>query len=245
MSFFKEKKYRLKRIEVIPDECPGLFFAFLLFVFMTLFLSFPFSLIEAIVESVRNAVKTSDLVLTTGGIGPTHDDITYSSIAAAFGDRLTLHQPTVDQMFTFYGFSSLTSSRLQMARFPSRATAVIPVPKLWVPIVVVEHKCHIFPGIPSYFERMLHSLGPLIPDGPDSFHQNVFTAAKESDIADFLRDIADRYADRGIEIGSYPSVDSNRMYNVRISIFGYSNVLVDEIATEISKGVDGFRSLPK
>jgi molybdopterin-biosynthesis enzyme MoeA-like protein len=199
---------------------------------------------KVIIDSVRNAVQTTDLVVTTGGIGSTHDDITYASIAAAFDDRLELHQPTVDRMFPFYGLSSLTSSRLRMARFPSRATAIFPMNDLWVPIVVVEGKCHIFPGIPSYFTRMLHSLRPLLPDGPDTFHVDVYTAARESDIADYLRGVADEYAEQGIEIGSYPNVDPNRPYGVRVSIIGFSDELVEEVAAKISHGIEGFRTLP-
>ena len=198
---------------------------------------------QEIIDSVRKAVSTSDLVITTGGIGSTHDDITYESIAAAFGDKTALDQPTVDRMFTFYGFSDLTSARLRMARLPSRCTTIT-VPNLWVPIAVVEKKCHIFPGIPSYFERMLNVLRTSLPDGPDSFHTNIYSTQRESDIADFLRDVADRYAEKNIEIGSYPHMEVGRPLYVRISIFGYLDSLVEEVASVIERGVNGSRTLP-
>lgn len=127
------------------------------------------------IEASRRMVKNYDFVITSGGIGPTHDDITYQSIAKAFGQPLKHHEETLRRL---NGHASRRTdlqnqtaeqktARERMALFPAEAEVLFVGEDLWVPVCRVEGKLCIFPGIPSLFQRMLTGLTPYLPL-PDS-----------------------------------------------------------------------------
>jgi len=128
-------------------------------------------------EEIGNAVtelsRKYDLVFTSGGIGPTHDDITYEAIANAFGLKLEEHQPTVERMLN-HGFvredsillklpgipnrpkpRPLNAARLRMATLPTPCSVMYPCDNLWVPLVTVNNNVSILPGVPRLFESMI------------------------------------------------------------------------------------------
>ncbi|KAK9446808.1 MoaB/Mog domain-containing protein [Limtongia smithiae] len=180
---------------------------------------------EEIVEAVRRMAKNYDFVVTSGGIGPTHDDITYSSIAKAFAMPLVLHDETVERMKK-YGRRRIDPSdvaahaaQMRMATLPlgSSAANADPAEKVdviyslegsWVPVVCVASKIHILPGIPKLFNGLLTGLLPyIVPRIPASQRKVrllVSTHKPESVMAPFLTDLQDRVNDKGIKIGSYP-----------------------------------------
>eukprot|EP01135_Chromosphaera_perkinsii_P007068 Nk52_evm7s684 gene=Nk52_evmTU7s684 len=129
---------RLHRVEVIGDEQ------------------------EEIINTLRRVAGTPDvdLVFTSGGIGPTHDDITYESIAAMFDQPVELHEPTVARMRTKMADLRINNkddkpdARLKMAMLPSNPTHVHFGNKIWVPLVQME-KILVLPGVPQIFSAML------------------------------------------------------------------------------------------
>lgn len=177
----------LRRVEIVPDAE------------------------KDIINSVRYLSATYDLVFTSGGIGPTHDDITYESIANAFDSPLEYHQPTLDRMEKILAATDpsqkITEPRKRMALIPKNAQVVFTSPDLWVPLAIVNNNVHILPGVPFIFDRMLRDYIPTLRArwGGSPFHRvQVVTERKESDIADALRQ-AQVEVGGNVKIGSYPA----------------------------------------
>ena len=120
-------------------------------------------------------VKNYDFVITSGGIGPTHDDITYASIAKAFNQSLKYHDETLQRLNAHASrrpdiqnqTEEQKKARERMALFPENAEVLFIGEDIWVPVCRMEGKLCIFPGIPSLFQRMLAGLTPYLPL-PDS-----------------------------------------------------------------------------
>ena len=122
---------------------------------------------EEIVEAARRLTSHYDLVVTSGGIGPTHDDITYESLARAFDPeegKLEYDDETLERMYELskrrFNFKDQTeeqqTARKRMALFPVKHAEVLHVdPALWVPVVRMKQRLCILPGVPKLFEQLL------------------------------------------------------------------------------------------
>ncbi|KAH9851041.1 MoaB/Mog domain-containing protein [Lenzites betulinus] len=218
--FCFENGIDLKRIEVVPDEE------------------------DDIVEAARRLVKKYDFVITSGGIGPTHDDITYASLAKAFDQPLEHHAETLRRMGEMIRHRADLSqqtdeqrtTRERMALFPARAEVLYIAPDVWVPVVRLEGRLCVFPGIPRLFQRMIDGLVPFLPLPPPSerpCRQQVFTTLPESSIAPFLTALQARTKAAGVRIGSYPLLTKG----VYVSLIGRDadavRVLAEEVAVEL------------
>ncbi|KAJ2808266.1 hypothetical protein H4R20_000949 [Coemansia guatemalensis] len=187
----------VQRIEVIPDQR------------------------DEIGRTVKQLARNHHIVFTSGGIGPTHDDITYSALAHAFGSKMTHHLPTLDRMRRIMqkrGVSTLPDPHgsadqvacARMALLPDSAQVLHPCEELWVPIVCVAGNVHVLPGIPGLFERLLDAYLPGLVERlggrpPQGFVRVlVATHLRESVIAPVLEELQRRYAKHGIQLGSYP-----------------------------------------
>ncbi|OBZ76949.1 N-acetylglucosaminyl-phosphatidylinositol biosynthetic protein gpi1 [Grifola frondosa] len=189
--FCFEHGIELKRIEVIADDE------------------------DEIIEASRRMVATYDFVITSGGIGPTHDDITYASLAKSFELPLTHHEETLARMTEMtrnrpdivQQTAEQRTARERMALFPAGAEVLFIAPDVWVPVVRLGGKLCVFPGIPKLFQRMLDGLLPFLPLPPPSerpFRQQIFTSLPESSIAPYLTELQARTKAAGIRVGSYP-----------------------------------------
>lgn len=163
--------------------------------------------IQATVRRLRQRVGDTGFVFTSGGIGPTHDDVTYEAISEAFGRKLERHAPTVALMEEHYKARNLelNEARLRMATLPSPAEDVLFTSGLWVPLVVVD-RIHILPGIPRLFQSMVLAHQDRF-SGPLSSTKLLFTHKGEGDLADPLAQVA--AAHPGVIIGSYPNTGAN------------------------------------
>lgn len=157
---------------------------------------------ERIGEAVNALRVKHDYVFTTGGIGPTHDDITVDAIAAAFGVPVIVHPEARRILEDYYRdrTGGLTEARLRMARTPEGAE-LLRNPYSGAPGVKMKN-VYILAGVPSIAASMLEALTGQLEGGRPVVSVTVGARAAESDVADLLRET--EAAHPGVAIGSYP-----------------------------------------
>ncbi|NUR45501.1 MAG: competence/damage-inducible protein A [Sphingomonas sp.] len=158
--------------------------------------------IERIATAVNELRAAHDYLFTTGGIGPTHDDITVDAMAHAFGVPVVIH-PEARQILEDYFRNrpgGLTEARLRMARVPEGAE-LIPNPSSGAPGVKIDN-VYIMAGVPGIAASMLEALTGQLEGGLPIVSVTVGARAPESDVADLLRETEE--ANPGVAIGSYP-----------------------------------------
>jgi molybdenum cofactor synthesis domain-containing protein len=168
----------------------------------------------AIVEAVNALRARNTYLFTTGGIGPTHDDITADSVAKAFGVGID-HDPRAVAMLRerFPNAADLNEGRLRMARIPFGADLIAnKVSK--APGFRIEN-VFVFAGVPSIMQAMLDEVGPTLAAGVKVLSESVRADAKEGDIATPLGAV--QKAHPGVASGSYPFVDEGG-FNTHIVI---------------------------
>jgi molybdenum cofactor synthesis domain-containing protein len=156
----------------------------------------------AIVEAVTTLAARNAYVFTTGGIGPTHDDITAAAVAKAFGVPLHRHPDAVAAMQVHYGDPSmLNEARLKMCDVPEGAT-LIANPVSAAPGFRIAN-VHVLAGIPRIMQAMLESLAHEIAGGAPTLSRTLRVALGEGTIAELLGRIAADFPD--LSLGSYPA----------------------------------------
>lgn len=167
--------------------------------------------VETIAAEVRSFSRTYDYVFTTGGVGPTHDDLTMEGISHAFGLKIK-RDPELEAALRGYYAAELVGPNLRMADVPEGARFV-GAPGLWFPVIVVEN-VYIFPGVPEIFQRKFRRIRELFRDEP--YHmKEVFLRADEGQIAAVLHDILARFP--SLLLGSYPYFD-DRAYSIKLTL---------------------------
>ena len=157
---------------------------------------------QTVVDTVNEVRKKFDYVFTTGGIGPTHDDITADCIAKAFGVGISEHPEAVARMTRHYGDAALfTPARRRMARVP-HGGILVDNPVSVAPGFQMEN-VFTFAGIPKVAEAMFQSMKHRLVGGDPVLARTVRTNLPEGIIAEPLGALQGRYAD--IDIGSYPA----------------------------------------
>lgn len=184
----------------------------------------------AIVSAVKALGAAYDHVVTSGGIGPTHDDITADCIAEAFGvpidvrdDARAILQAHYDRQGT-----ELNAARLRMARIPDGAT-LIENPVSAAPGFVLGN-VHVMAGVPAVFQTMVASVLPTWVGGAPLLSQSLRIERGEGDIAGPLGELAARYPD--LSIGSYP-YQRDGVYGANIVIRGADGAQVDAAIGEL------------
>jgi molybdopterin-biosynthesis enzyme MoeA-like protein len=214
-------------------------------------------------EGVRRMSANYDFVVTSGGIGPTHDDITYQSIAKAFGLPLKLYQPAFERMkkltkphptqpdFNWDEPSPALTARLRMVELPydenidEDKQSVFVADDSWVPITTVNGNVHVLPGIPRLFEKLLEGLKEVVvvprladPAGNGSYRVLISTPLPESTVAGYLTDLALRVAPHGVKVGSYPRWGKKRN---TVTLVGSDKDYIDSIVADVAQNVQGRR----
>jgi molybdenum cofactor synthesis domain-containing protein len=182
-------------------------------------------------EAVNALRAVHDYVFTTGGIGPTHDDITVDAIAAAFGVPVVLHPQAQAILEDYYRGrpGGLTDARLRMARVPEGAE-LIPNPSSGAPGVRMGN-VYIMAGVPHIAGSMLEALTGKLEGGRPIVSVTVGARAPESDVADLLRDT--EAAHPGVAIGSYPFIKDGR-YGANFVIRSEDGELARETSDDLS-----------
>lgn len=156
---------------------------------------------EAIVTAINELRAANTYVFTSGGIGPTHDDITAECVAEAFGVGIDVREDAREILLAHYGDpDKLTPSRLRMARIPDGAT-LIANPVSGAPGFKMEN-VHVMAGVPLIFNAMVESVRPTLEGGPPMLSHAFRIPMAEGDIAGPLAELAAAHPD--ISFGSYP-----------------------------------------
>ncbi len=156
--------------------------------------------VDLIAQEVRTMSDAYDFVFTSGGIGPTHDDMTMESVAQAFGRKVTRSETIANRLERASG-GAPNESALKMAMIPDDAQ-LVDAGDLWFPVVIVEN-VHVFPGIPELLRKKFESIR-------DRFHgvpvllKSVFVRRRESEIAHLLNDLLHAFPE--LMLGSYPKI---------------------------------------
>jgi molybdenum cofactor synthesis domain-containing protein len=177
----------LKRIAVVPDE------------------------MDAIAEEVRYCSPRFEFVITSGGVGPTHDDITIAGVAAALGRPVVIH-PQLEALIREHWSDRPNKAGLKMAEVPEGALLNGGGPLIF-PTVQVEN-IYMLPGIPQLFEGKLLALKPRFVTDPFFMH-TIYTSAGEGRIAGLLDTCLERFPN--LMLGSYPKI-GNAEYRVKVTL---------------------------
>lgn len=162
-----------------------------------------------IVETLNEARARYSYVITTGGIGPTHDDITAASVARAFGRKMIRHPDVVARMTAFFG-DRLNEARLKMSEVPDGPdVSLIETDGNIAPGFRIEN-VFVLAGIPSIAHAMFEALAPQLTGSAPMLSGNVGANIREGDIAAGLSAIQAKYAD--VAIGSYPTMAGGRFH---------------------------------
>jgi molybdenum cofactor synthesis domain-containing protein len=156
---------------------------------------------DAIVAALNDLRGAYDLVFTSGGIGPTHDDITADAIAAAFGASIGVREDARAILERHYGDpAKLTEARLRMARIPDGAV-LIENPVSGAPGFRIDN-VYVMAGVPAVFQAMVASVLPQIEGGPPILSASFRAPIAEGDLAGPLGEVAKSFGD--VSFGSYP-----------------------------------------
>jgi molybdenum cofactor synthesis domain-containing protein len=159
--------------------------------------------IETIASDVLAMSKAYDFVFTSGGIGPTHDDLTMDGVARAFGRELVKSESIAGRLERAQG-KPPNESQLKMAMVPEGAS-LIDAGDLWFPVVVVEN-VYIFPGVPELLVKKFLSVRDRFRGEPFLL-KNVYVKRRESDIAASLNDLLREFPE--LLLGSYPKFNED------------------------------------
>ena len=177
----------VRRIVVIPDDVP------------------------VIAHDVVTFSRQFDLVFTTGGVGPTHDDVTIEAIAHGLQRRLRIH-PDLDALLQQHWADRPSAAREKMASVPEGAQLLME-PSLPIPVLLVDN-VYIFPGIPQLFRRKFDSIKERFRDVPYHLRQ-IYVTEPESTFSHLLDTLVREFP--ALMLGSYPEV-KNPEYRVKLTL---------------------------
>ena len=162
---------------------------------------------EVIVTTINEMRKKNNYVFTTGGIGPTHDDITAQSISKAFDVKYEVNKEAYKILENYYKSGQFNEGRQKMAWTPSNAKLILN-PTSGAPGFIVEN-VFCLPGVPSILESMLGGLKNKISGGKPIISHTINLRTVESEIAKSLTLVQDNNKD--VEIGSYPFFKAGKL----------------------------------
>ena len=186
--------------------------------------------IAVIIDAVRALSDAYDHVFTSGGIGPTHDDITADAIAEAFGVGLDVRDDARALLEAHYKRTGgeLNTARLRMARIPEGAT-LIENPVSVAPGFTLQN-VHVMAGVPEVFEAMVASVLSELTGGSPLLSQSLRIMRGEGEIAAFLGDLAASHPD--LSIGCYP-FHKDGVFGANVVVRGADGAQVDAAMTKL------------
>jgi molybdenum cofactor synthesis domain-containing protein len=186
----------VKRISVIPDD------------------------VNAIAAESASFSSAFDIVITTGGVGPTHDDVTIEGIAKGLGRPVVRHPDIERQVRELYQ-GRVNSARLRLAMVPEGAV-LLGQPNLVFPVVLINN-VYVFPGVPEIVRAKFETIKERFRDTP-FFLREIFVTVGEASIADHLNVVIGEFPD--LLLGSYPELN-NPAYRVRLTLESKDSAYLD------------------
>ena len=188
---------------------------------------------ETIIDTVNHLRKVNDYVFTTGGIGPTHDDITAQSISKAFNLEYEIHKEAFKILEAYYKVGEFNEGRQKMIWMPRNANLILN-PTSGAPGFNIEN-VYCLPGVPSILKSMLGGLKNKIVGGRPILSHTVSLRTVESEISKSLTDVQDNNKD--IEIGSYPFFQAGKL-GVSIVIRSEDQSKIKECVSQVLEFVN-------
>jgi len=192
----------VRRIAVIPDE------------------------VDLIAYEVQAFSRNHDVVFTSGGVGPTHDDVTIEGVARALGVRVVRDARLVE-LIARHAKGPLNEARLKMSEVPEGAE-LIAGDQLMFPAVVAGN-VYILPGVPEIFRQKFEAIKERFRDTP-YFLASVFVGIGEGTLADYLNDLVQRHPE--LMLGSYPEF-ANPEYKVKVTLESKDRAMMERAVAEL------------
>ena len=188
---------------------------------------------DVIVQTINEVRKKNNYVFTTGGIGPTHDDITAKSISKAFNVKYEVNKEAYKILENYYKQGEFNEGRQKMAWTPSQAK-LISNPTSGAPGFIIGN-VYCLPGVPSILKSMLGGLNNLISGGKPIISHTINLRTVESEIAKSLTLVQD--SNKDVEIGSYPFFKAGKL-GVNIVIRSDEQSKIDICTSQILEFVN-------
>jgi molybdenum cofactor synthesis domain-containing protein len=191
---------------------------------------------ERIVEAVNAVRVRNDYVFTTGGIGPTHDDITSESIAVAFGVAINLHPDAVKMLEAHYHAKSMevTEARLRMAMIPDGASLILNIVS-GAPGFVIGN-VYVMAGVPHIMQAMLDHVLPTLGSGAVMQSVSIDAHLPESELAGPFKALQALYAD--VSMGSYPFMRDGK-WGATLVLRSTDETALSKAAVDLQTMIDG------
>ena len=183
---------------------------------------------KTIIDTLNILRKENDYVFTTGGIGPTHDDITAESVSKAFGLKYEIHKEGYKILEAYYKPGEFNEGRQKMIWMPQNAELILN-PTSGAPGFSVEN-VFCLPGVPSILKSMLGGLKNKIVGGQPILSHTISLKTVESEIASAITEIQNKNKD--VEIGSYPFFHAGKL-GVSIVLRSEDQLKINDCSSEI------------
>ena len=183
---------------------------------------------NSIIRTINEVRKKFKYIFTSGGIGPTHDDITSQSIAKAFNMKYGYHKEAYVILEKYYGKEKFSSGRKKMAKIPIKASLILN-PSSGAPGFIVEN-VYCLPGVPSILKSMLGGLNNKIIGGKKIINKTLSLKTVESEISVPLAKVQKKY--KNVEIGSYPFFKQGKL-GVSLVLRSNNSKLIEKSKKEI------------
>jgi molybdenum cofactor synthesis domain-containing protein len=178
--------------------------------------------IETIARDLRELKASHDIVVTSGGVGPTHDDVTIKAVALAFGQKVVRAVPYEHLLRDYYG-ERLTEMHLRMADVPEGAR-LLATPEMRWPTVAVDN-VYVLPGVPQIFRAKMAILREELKGSGTFYSRALYVGLDEPTLAPLLDEVSAAHPQ--VNVGSYLYWGDDADYRTKLTVDGRSTELVE------------------